>query len=442
MIELGEMPHGEEYAPPPGPGRPPAPALRVVALCLVALLTLAGAAPAAGRPPGVPVPAPQGASFLVVDGRLVVADGPGTVGGWGRVVTGHRLPDGRQQWRFVLPAGDHVLGLSSLAGLLLVTSSPAGAGDTVTSVLDPESGVVRWRQSGYPVPTQPGGLLFETPRADGSGTIRSVDPATGRVGWSLPLPGNGVDYRSGDHGVTEIVLVTADGRVAVHDAGSGALRRAGRVPPATDRVSYRFTQVVGDLLLVDGADSSGSAGLPPRRDREPSPDTVTAYGLDRWDRRWTVPVPARAAAWFADCAGVVCLQGQLPGVRVFDPATGRQLWSGDHWLGVSPVGDRLLAAAPAIGLEVDLAALHPATGRTLARFGRWRLAGGDRSAPRQLGFRRLPDDRTLVGALDIPAGQARIRAVLPGSWDDCADAVTALVCLRPAGGLVVWPVDP
>lgn len=424
MIELGEMPHGEEDAPPPGPGRPPALGVRVAALCLVALLTLAGAAPAAGRPPGVPVPAPQGASFLVVGARLVVADGPGTVGGWGRVVTGHRLPDGRQQWRFVLPAGDHVLGLSTLAGLLLVTSSPAGAGDTVTSVLDPESGVVRWRQSGYPVPTQPGGLLFETPRSDGSGTIRSVDPATGRVGWSLPLPGNGVDYRSGDRGVTEIVLVSADGRVAVHDAGTGALRRTGRVPPATDRVSYRFTQVVADLLLVDGAEGM-----------------VTAYGLDRWDRRWTVPVPARVAAWFADCAGVVCLQGQLPGVRVFDPATGRQLWADEHWLGATRVGDRLLAAAPAIGLEVDLAALDPATGRTLARFGRWRLAGGDRSAPRQLGFRRLPDDRTLVGTLDIPAGQARIRTVLPGSWDECADAATALVCLRPAGGLVVWPVD-
>ncbi|MCW3844084.1 hypothetical protein ONA70_28740 [Micromonospora yasonensis] len=107
---------------------------------------------------------------------------------------------------------------------------------------------------------------------------------------------------------------------------------------------------------------------------------------------------------------------------------------------MTPVGDRLLAAAPAVGLEVDLSALDPRTGRILARFGRWRLAG-DRSAPRQLGLRRLPGDHTLVGTLDVPAGQARIRAVLPGSWDECADAGTALVCLRPAGGLVVWPVD-
>lgn len=436
VIELGEMPHGAADEPPRGSDRPPAPTARVVALCLVALLTLAGAAPAPRRPRSIPVPAPQGASFLIVAGRLVVADGPGTVGGQGRVVTGHRLPDGRQRWRFVLPAGAHVLGLGTLAGLLLVTSSPAGAGDTVTTVLDPESGAVRWRQSGYPVPTQSGGLLFETPRADGSGTLRSVDPATGRTRWSLPLPGNGVGYRTGDRGVTEIVLVSADGRVAVRDVGSGALHRAGRVPPATDRVSYRFTQVVADLLLVDGYADAGSVSPPPRREL----DTVTAYGLDRWERRWSVPVPARVAAWFADCAGVVCLQGQLPGVRVFDPVTGRQLWADEHWLGVSPVDDRLLAAAPANGLEVELAALDPATGRILARFGRWRLAG-DRSASRQLGLRRLPGDRTLVGTLDVPAGQVRIRAVLPGTWDECADAGTALVCLRPAGGLVVWPVE-
>ncbi|MFR9774986.1 PQQ-binding-like beta-propeller repeat protein [Micromonospora sp. MS34] len=424
VIELGEMPHGAGTAEPREPGRPPAPAARVAALCLVALLTLGGAAPEVGRTPGVPVPAPQGASFLVVGGRLVVADGPGTVGGRDRVVTGHRLPDGQSRWRFLLPAGDHVLGLRTLARLLLVTSSPAGAGDTVTTALDPDSGAVRWRAAGYPVPTQSGGLLFEVPRPDGTGTVRSLEPTSGRTRWSMPLPGNGVAYRYGDRGVTEIVLVPADGRVAVHDADSGALRRVGRVPPATGRVSYRFTQVVADLLLVDGA-----------------PGTVTAYGLDRFDRRWTVPVPARVAAWFADCAGVVCLHGQLPGVRVFDPATGRQLWTDDRWLGAIPVGDRLLAAAPAVGAEVDLATVDPRTGRILARFGRWRPAGGDPSASRRLGLRRLPADRTLVGTLDVAAGQVRIRAVLPGSWDECADAGTALVCLRPSGGLVVWPVD-
>ncbi|MFE9691184.1 PQQ-binding-like beta-propeller repeat protein [Micromonospora sp. NPDC005806] len=424
VIELGEMPHDEKAEPLPGPRRPPGPTVRVAALCGAALLTLAGAAPVAHRPPGVPVPAPQGASFAIVAGRLVVADGPGTVGRDGRVVTGHRLPGGESLWQFVLPAGDHVLGLSSVADVLLVTTSPAGAGDTISTALDPASGTVRWRQAGYPVPTESGGVLFEMPRADGTGTIRSVDLASGAARWSLPLPGNGVAYRRGDRGVTEIVLVSADGRVAVHDAGSGTLRHAGRVPPAADRVSYRFTQVVADLLLVDGG-----------------PGVVTAYGLDRLDRRWTVPVPLRSAAWFTDCAGVLCLHDESGGARTFDPATGRQLWTDDRWLGVTPVDDRLLAAAPAIGLEMELATLDPRTGRVLARFGRWRLGGADRSAPRQLGLRRLPDDRTLVVALDLPAGQVRFRAVLPGSGDDCMDAGTALVCLRPSGGMVLWPVE-
>lgn len=425
VIELGEMRHGEELDPPSDPGRPPGRAMRAAALVVAVLLTLAGSAAGPTRERQVAVPAPQGATFLLVADRLVVADGPGTVGLGGRVVTGHRLPGGELLWRFTLPAGDHVLGLSTVAGALLVTSSPAGAGDTISTALDVDTGAVRWRQPGYPVPTQSGAVLFETPRADGTGTIRSVDPVSGVPRWSLPLPGNGVAYRVGDRGVAEIVLVTAAGRVEIHDAGSGVLLRAGRVPPAADRVSYRFTQVVGDLLLVDGA-----------------PGTVTAYGLDRLDRRWSVPVEPRAAAWFADCAGVVCQRDQVVvGVRAIDPATGRLLWRDDRWLWVSPAGDRLLAAAPAVGLELELAMLDPGTGGVLARLGRWRLGGGDRYQPRLLGFRRLPGDRTLVADLDVRAGEARVRAVLPGSWDDCAVGPGALVCLRTAGGLAVWPAD-
>lgn len=425
MIELGELPHGEETPPDAEPPRPPARAVRLAALGCLALLTLAGAAPLAQRPAGVLVPAPQSASFLVVGGRLVVADGPGTVGRGGRTVTGLRLPGGETSWRFLLPAGDHVLGLSTTAGLLLVTSSPTGAGDTRSTALDPSSGTVRWQTTGYPVRTREGGVLFETPRADGSGTVTAVDPASGATRWSLPLPGNGVAYRDDGRGASEIVLVTADGRVEVYDAGSGALRHAGWVPPAPDGVSYRFTQVVADLLLIDA-----------------DPGRVTGYDLVGLRPRWSVPVPARGAGWFTDCAGVICLHRQAAGVAAFDPATGRQLWTDERWLRVTPIGARLLAAAPGLGSEEDLVTLDPGTGRALVRFGRWRLSGIDRLAARQLGFRRLPDDRTLVAALDVPTGEVRFRAVLLGTWDDCADAGRALVCLRPSGGLVVWPVAP
>ncbi|MEW2328321.1 PQQ-binding-like beta-propeller repeat protein [Micromonospora chersina] len=426
VIELGEMRHDEDAdGPAPAPVRPPGRLARVVAAGCLALLTLAGAAPPARQPAGVRVPAPQGAAFLVVGSRLVVADGPGLIGRGGRVVTGHRLPGGEPLWRFTLPAGDHVLHVSTLAGGLLVTSSPAGAGDTVSTLLDPATGAVRWRQTGYPVSTGSGGVLFETPRAAGTGTVLAADPVTGAVRWSLPLPANGVAYRTGKRGVTQIVLITADGRVAVHDAESGALVHAGRVPPAVDGVSYRFAQVVGDLLLVDGA-----------------PGTATAYGLDRLDRRWTVPVESRAGTWFVECAGMLCIRDQTGGVRALDPATGDPTWVDDHWVGMAPVGDRLLGAEPGVGLELELVVLDPATGRSLARLGRWRTTGFESDPSRLLGLRRLPGDRTLVGALDVAAGEARIRAVLPGSWDDCADSGAALVCLRPSGGLMVWPVGP
>ncbi|MGC1212705.1 MAG: PQQ-binding-like beta-propeller repeat protein [Micromonospora sp.] len=421
VIELGEMPHGEERDPPSDPFRPPGRTVRVGVLLAAVLLALGGAAPAVRRPPPVEIPAPQGASFLVMGDRLIIADGPGTVGRAARVVTGHRLPGPEPLWRFTLPAGDHVLGLSTVAGTLLVTSSPAGAGDTISTALDAATGAVRWRHPGYPVRTEPGGLLFETPRPDGTGTIRAVDPATGAPRWSLPLPGNGVAYRMGGRGVSQIVLVTAAGRVEVHDAGSGTLLRAGQVLPAADGVSYRFNQVVGDLLLMDSA-----------------PGTITAYGLDRLDRRWSVPVEPDVA-YFQDCAGVVCVRDRITGARALDPTTGRTLWRRDGLLGLYPVGGRLLVAAADVGLEQDLSLREPTSGQVLARLGRWRIARGEPVDDRLLGLRRLPGDRTLVGDLDVPARQATVRAVLPGSWDDCAVGPGALVCLRPAGGLAVWP---
>lgn len=420
VIELGELRHGDEAEPPPRRSGPPGGRLRVLAVLAVALLTLAGGAAPPARPRPVLVPAPQGATFLVVADRLVVADGPGSVAGGGRLVTGHRLPGGERLWRFTLPAGVHVLGLTAVAGGLLVTSTPAGAGDPDSTVLDPRTGAVRWRQHGYPIGTQAGGLLFETPRADGTGTVRAVDPATGAVRWSLPMPGNGVAYRMGDRGVTQLVLVSADGRVAVHDVGSGALLRAGRVPPAPDSVSYRFAQVVGDLLLIDGA-----------------PGTVAAYGLDRLDRRWTTPAPPELA-WFADCAGVVCLRDGTVGLRALDPGTGAPLWADDALLGVVPVAGRLVATRLGNGSELDLDLRDPVTGRVVGRLGRWRVSGSDWRGRPLLGLRRLPGDRVLVAELDVPAGQVRIRDVLTGSWDECTTGGDVLVCLRAEGGLAVW----
>ncbi|MCZ7438982.1 PQQ-binding-like beta-propeller repeat protein [Micromonospora sp. WMMC241] len=429
VIDLGEMRRsddGDELLPAP-PRRPPGRAARAVALGCLLLLTLAGAAGPTRRPAPARVPAPQGAVFVALAGRLVVADGPGAVHRGGREVTAYRLPGGEPAWRFTLPAGNQVLGLTEAVGGLLVTSSPTGVGDTLATLLDPATGAVRWRQPGYPIATAAGGLLVENPRPGGTGSVRAVDPASGAVRWSLSVPAQGVSYRRDTRGVTQLVLVEPDGRVAVHDADSGARVRDGRVSSAPDGVSHRFAQVVGDLLLVD--DGAGA---------------VTAYGLDRLERLWTVPVDPRAGIWFTDCAGVLCQRDQVGGAKALDPATGRPAWAQERWIGLAPVGGRLIAAATGDGPELELWTLEPATGRVLARLGRWRVTGrddGSGTLAGLLGLRRLTGDRTLVGALDVPTGEARIRAVLPGSWDECADAGRALVCLRPAGGLTVWPVD-
>ncbi|QLQ39989.1 PQQ-binding-like beta-propeller repeat protein [Micromonospora robiginosa] len=428
VIELGELrpaEDGDEPLPAP-PRRPPGRTVRAVALACLVLLSMAGAAGPARRPAPIRVPAPQGAAFVALAGRLVVADGPGAVHRGGREVTAYRLPGGEPAWRFTLPAGDQVLGLAGAVGGLLVTSSPTGVGDTLSTLLDPVTGAVRWRQTGYPVATAAGGVLVENPRPGGTGSVRAVDPVSGAVRWTLSVPAQGVAYRRDARGVTQLVLVEPDGRVVVHDADSGARVRDGRVASAPDGVAHRYAQVVGGLLLVD--DGAGA---------------VTAYGLDRLDRLWTVPVDPRAGIWFTDCAGVICQRDQVGGAQALDPATGRPAWAQERWIGLAPIGGRLIAAASGDGPELDLSTLEPATGRVLGRLGRWRVTGRDDGSGTLrglLGLRHLAGDRTLVGVLDVPAGEARTRAVLPGSWDECADAGEALVCLRPAGGLAVWPI--
>ena len=223
--------------------------------------------------------------------------------------------------------------------------------------------------------------------------------------------------------MTQLVLVEPDGRVAVHDADSGALVRAGRVSSAPDGVAYRFAQVVAGLLLVDGA--SGE---------------VTAYGLDRLDRRWSVPVDPRAGAWFIDCAGMVCLRDQVGARSALDPATGRPSWADDRWVGVRP--GRRPAARRRAGGRAGAGAVGAGTGDRPGRSG-GSAGGGSRAAktgPAGAGCSGCAGTSPGTGRSSASwtwrPGEARIRAVLPGSWDECADAGAALVCLRPSGGLV------
>ncbi|MFD2764737.1 PQQ-binding-like beta-propeller repeat protein [Micromonospora eburnea] len=417
MIELGELRHGDEPEPSPAPRRPSAASARVVALCCAVLLTLAGAAPVPRLPSGVTVPASPDAGFLVLADRLVVATGgPGTTGRGDRLVSGYRLPDGAPVWRFRPPAGDDLLGLWTVAGLLLVASGSPDDGRT--AALDPRTGATRWQQPGYPTLTEAGGVILETSGADGRRAVRAVNPATGTARWSLPSLGDRMVYGFGGRGVTAMVVLGGDGQVEVYDADSGSLRRADRLPSTVDQ-SYRWPQVLGDVLLF--GDASGE---------------VTAYGLDRLDRRWTLP--ARSEDWFADCGELICLSGRSTGLWAYDPATGRLRWRDDRWRGAFPVDGRLLVDGPTERDVVELAVLDPGTGRTLARLGRWRLTAiGSRS----LGIRSVTGDRTLVAELDVSAGQARTLAVLPGSWNGCTAAAAVLVCQRRSSGLVIWPLD-
>lgn len=420
LIDLGEL--RDDHRPEP-PIRGRRPARRVWALLVVlgvALLTLVASLPVTGRGPVV-VPAVLGADRIVAGELLLVVD-PRTPQGSGRSMTAYRLPTGERAWRVPLPVEAEFWGGTARGDTVLVTgySPRRQTGDTVA--LDARTGERRWQLPGSAVELADGNVLLEESGVDGERTLRAVDPCCGTPRWEVRLPAGEFRYRFAGQGMDRLVTTDPEGRVEVRDTATGAVLAAADV--SSERDDHWSVDIVGDLLLV-------WAGLPPE---------VTAYGLDRLDRRWQATVPGSVFA--VDCAGAVCFQSRSGDLWAVDAATGRRQWSLDGWNDVRALPGRLLAMrVSTTGSDrPDLAVLDPATGRVRAVLGRWELAWSPRSDDPLIGVRPHPDGGLLVAELDTASGAVRPLDVLPGAAGDCEVADKHLLCRRRDASLGLWPL--
>jgi outer membrane protein assembly factor BamB len=256
---------------------------------------------------------------------------------------------------------------------------------------------------------------------DGAGwTLRAVSH-NGRVVWSYTPPPGGARrlYRYDGDRVGQLVVVLPDGRVELRDVDTGQLVRSRRVdPPPRDEVGGRYMEVVGDLLLAQ----VGSE--------------VLAYGLDRLDLRWRLPVQTGRDGWFTACGRAVCLADHGGGLKVLDAGTGRVRWSDPRWTWGFAVGRWLMVtdAEPGAGDLQTVAVVDPDSGRVERNLGRWQLVDVVGGSIVALRFDR---GRVLVARVD-PARGARVVGVVRDIAGSCQVRLQSLWCRRIDNTLGVW----
>ncbi len=420
VIDLGEL-HQADQPLAPAPPRRPAPRLPLlVAVLLVALAPLVASTPLPVRDALV-IPAPLGSDRIVHGELVLVVNPPERIGG-DRSVTAYQLSSGVAAWRAPLPISGEFRGFVVGADLLFLTGYDARSRLGLTVALDPATGAQRWQQPGFPLRTAGAGLILENRDYDGTETLRAVDACCGALRWQEGVPRQGPAYGVTDAGVDRVVLTYPSGVVSVLDAETGAQLVAADLAGVADLPAGAIQVAAGLLLVVDGT-------------------RVTAYGLDRLDRRWQASVPGAVTA--RECGGAVCLQSRAGSLRALDAASGRPLWRLDGRNNAWELGGRLLVAR--IGVtgtgRPDLAVLDPATGRARVELGRWELARSSRPDGPLIGVRPHPGGGLFVAELDTPAGAVRPLDVLPGAAGDCEVTGGHLLCRRHDGSLGRWPLD-
>ncbi|MCZ7438983.1 PQQ-binding-like beta-propeller repeat protein [Micromonospora sp. WMMC241] len=410
VIDLGEL---RDDAPAPGPSARPPRAVgrpfRGAVVLLVALVTLAAAAPSA-RPAPRRIPGGTGATAFLSGDRVYVALRATQRPGWD--VVAYR--EGRERWRAGMPGTGDVVGLWQQGGRVLAVGTGEGEG-WETVAFDAGTGALRWRQSGLAFPAGDALLLRPVggPRPQ---PVRRLAVADGRTLWTAPAPdGQDVQFSYGPSGVERILLVPNAGRTVVLDAVTGA-RLAVRNLHPEELPGPRTMQGTGGLFLETVQTSDAGA-------------TVNAYELDTLRLRWTVELPL--VDHLEQCGGLLCAARQNGGIHALDPATGALRWTAERWQSVlrADAGRLLVATGGTTGDH--LAVLDGADGRLVADLGDWAVLPQDELTGRILLTRPLGGGRQLLAEPDLSGGPPVVRDVLTGT--DCRAGTTLLVC-RQVGG--------
>jgi len=419
IIELGEVRDESASVPsvrrPRAVGRP----LRSAAVLMLALLVLGGATPTPQRTVYVVPASRTSTAYLAADGVFVV-DAPRP--GEDRFLTAYAQPSPtdagvRRRWQASLARTGDYVDVRVERGLVLAMAVTAPNRVFQTTAFDGATGQQRWQHPGAPQPTVDGGLLLTDVRAEEAGTISRVDPDTGRLLWSVPVPSTASpSYRLTEGRIEEFVLLQPTGEVQVYDATTGRLLRSADTLPG-NRAAFQRVQVVDDLLLL----------VPPGSTR------LVSFGLADLAPRWTVEVPL--VSHVLDCGGLLCAVPQVGGLQVLDPDTGVVRWSepGQDILADVRYG-HLLMAVPGRGYEVRDAA----TGQARTSLGEWSLMPVLGAGDPLVGVRQGDDGRLVVAELDLVAGRTRIVDVLSGIAGSCQASLPVLLCQRLDGTTALW----
>ncbi|WP_433391803.1 PQQ-binding-like beta-propeller repeat protein [Micromonospora sp. KLBMP9576] len=422
LIDLGEL--RDEPGRAVAPTRPPRTVDRPlrVALALALLVsTMAAAAPVPDRTRIVVPAGPEAEAFLDGDRLYVVEqierEPEGTV-----ELTSYALPARRPAddptpapvWRTRIPAAGRLWQVQAGPGVVLFSVTGQQEGER-TIALDAGTGQERWRQPGHPWWDATGILLMQSGGEEG-GSLRAVDPPSGRARWSVPTRREGASYSVRAGLIERIVLATAQGRIEARDPRSGALLHTADLPLGELR-GLGHAVVVRDLLLVN----------------RPEVGALAAHGLDGLRQRWEVRLPPVDNV--GECGNLLCVGWATGGIVALDPATGVVRWTVRGWAGVlSARGGRLLA----FGSGDRFGVLDGATGRQVADLGVWQLMPWQ-DDDRLLALRGAGDGRGVVVAeLDVVAGRARARDVLPHATSDCRGSGARVLCRLRTGGFGVW----
>ncbi|MEU7610892.1 PQQ-binding-like beta-propeller repeat protein [Micromonospora sp. NPDC049204] len=422
VIDLGELRAGPEPDPLPRPPRANGRLLRSALVLLLVLATLVSAAVPPPRPASVTLPAQLAAETLLTADLFVVLD-PDPEQPTRRRMSAFRLPDGVLLWQAAVPVQGRSWAITSAGGTLLVTVYEVLSPEQGVQSLafDRETGAYRWQQPGHPTLLADGNVLLLSGADDQPVTLRAVDRCCGTVRWQLTDAAEYVGLRQDARGLDRIVLHWRTGHTEVHDAITGAeLARADLRPP--EGGSYEYVQVVNDLLLA----SQGT------------PTTITAYGLDRLERRWSTTGTDRIDV-IEDCGPVLCSQRHRAELSGVDPATGQVRWHSDRWGWVLPYDGRLVSA-PVADPPQPLVILDPTTGEKVAELGRWELAVVNLDGP-LIGTRPHPDGGMVVAELDVRAGEAHVLDVFPDVAGNCQATAGLLLCQLVDGSYRLFRVS-
>jgi hypothetical protein len=163
---------------------------------------------------------------------------------------------------------------------------------------------------------------------------------------------------------------------------------------------------------------------------------LSAYGLDRLDRRWRADVDVRNEYVSGECGDALCVGIRNDGgIRLVDLATGRTRWSAPDWGYASLVGPYLLAYGRSETKNPRATLLDPVDGHVVGDLGQWN-ASPPADDGRMLGIREN-GPRTLVGRLDPAAAKVEVLGLLAGVFQ-CQASPVAVVCRRAGGSIGVW----